>query len=100
MGLPAHKFFLDLNVARFFQLAHVRGEIAPRQPGLAHQEGKVPAFDHVQEGQDHEPGRLVDDAVDIRDGLQVSSASLSGCHRPPRQWMGLVPAPGSRAGNG
>jgi hypothetical protein len=49
-GLFVHKFFLDINVTCRFQLAHVRGQIAPRQPGLAHQEGKIPAFDHVEEG--------------------------------------------------
>ena len=42
VGLLAFKFLLDLNVARFFQFAQVRRQVAPRQPGLAHQEGKVP----------------------------------------------------------
>lgn len=71
MRLSVHKFLYDLNVAPSFQLAHVRGYVPMRQASLAHQKEEVRALDNVQVCHDHEPGKFVDQTVDLRDGLVV-----------------------------
>jgi hypothetical protein len=72
-----HEFFLDIYVTCGFQLGHMRRQISPRQPGLVHQEHKVRAFNNVQDGQDHQPGRFVDQPVNFGDGLELCAARFS-----------------------
>jgi len=64
-GFLVHKRLFDFDIPRLLQLAHVRGEIALGQAGFAHQEHEIRADDHVQVSHQHEPGRFVDELVDV-----------------------------------
>ena len=66
MGLLAQELLLYSNIPRLLQLAQMRGEIAPCQPGLALQEEEVHTFNDKEIRDNHQPGRFVDYSVDLR----------------------------------
>jgi hypothetical protein len=49
----------------------VGGQISPRKLGLVHKQKKVGALNDVQDGQDHQPRRLVDKPINVCDGLEI-----------------------------
>ena len=61
-NLPA-KRLLDPHVPRLLQPHEMAGEVAARQLALALEEHEVCFLERVQERHDHEPRRLVDDAI-------------------------------------
>ena len=63
-----HEFFGDLYIAGVFKLGQVRGQIAPRQSRVLHQEHVIRTLNHVQVGRDQQPSRLVDDAINRGSG--------------------------------
>ena len=65
------------------KLARMRGEIARRKPGLAHQEEEVCTLDNVEVCHDHEPRWFVDPAVDSREGAKIFAAGITCCHHAP-----------------
>ncbi len=73
----AFERFFNLDIPCFFQFGHVSGEIAPGQPGLAHQEGEVRTLDHVQQGHQHQSAGLMDQAVDFVQCSQVGGRCFS-----------------------
>ena len=93
IGFLTHELFLNPDITRLFQPAHMGREVTEGQPRLAHEEEEVGALHHGQVGHDHQPCRFVDYPVYCPGRrLLVSSCSLTAhCRFPP-------PAGGSRAG--
>ena len=81
-----------LDAASFTRM---RGVIASRKPGLAHQEEDVCAPGDVEVCHDHEPRWFVDQAVDSSDGVKIFAAGITCCHHAPP-----FPAADICAGNG
>ena len=77
MRLSVHKFLHNLDVPGSLKLARMRGQIASRKSGLAHQKEEVCALDDVEACHDHEPRWFVDQAVDSSERIEIKHQAHS-----------------------
>ncbi len=75
---------VDVDIAGLFELAQMRAEIAPGEPGLLQQVRGVCRFDDEEIGHDRQPRRFVDESVDLRryGGAPVKHRYLRPLARP------------------
>lgn len=94
LWFATHKVFLDIDVARFFQFAHVRGKVAPGELGLVEQESEIGAFQYIEIGHDGQACCAVDERIQIFDGSQL--VVLCGFTHVPLPFEGWGAHAGSR----
>jgi hypothetical protein len=69
--LPVYETLFDLHESSFAELREMRREVAVGQPGDSLKKNEISACARGKRGEDHKPGRLVDEPVQLVDILKT-----------------------------